>query len=89
MLIRQDISYAESLISMLDAGLDNDGMETTYLGYVCTKRAHQIRLEHFLIPICDNIGTFLIVPVQAQGVISIVDDKLVLQFELEEISVHG
>ena len=64
-------------------------METTYLDYVCTKRTHQIQLKHFLITICDNIGTFLIVPVQAQGVISIVGDKLALQFELEEISVHG
>ena len=27
-LIHQDISYAESLMGMLDAGLDNDGMET-------------------------------------------------------------
>ena len=64
-------------------------METTYLGYVCTKCSRQIWLKHFLIPVCDNIGTFLIVPVQAQGVISIVGDKLALQFELEEISVHG
>ena len=63
-------------------------METTYLGYVRTKCAHQIQLKHFLIPVCDNIGAFLIVPVQAGGVISIVDDKLVVQFELEEISVH-
>ena len=31
MLIHQDISYAESLVGMLDAGLDNDGMETNAL----------------------------------------------------------
>ena len=30
-LICQDISYAESLMGMLDAGLDNDGMETDML----------------------------------------------------------
>ena len=31
MLIHQDISYAESLMGMLDAGLDNDGMDTDAL----------------------------------------------------------
>ena len=31
MLIHQDISYAESLMGMLNAGLDNDGMETDTL----------------------------------------------------------
>ena len=31
MLIHQDISYAESLMGMLDTGLDNDGMETDTL----------------------------------------------------------
>ena len=31
MLICQDISYAELLMGMLDAGLDNDSMETDAL----------------------------------------------------------
>ena len=31
MLIRQDISYAELLMGMLDAGLNNEGVETNAL----------------------------------------------------------